>query len=198
MVIDRSGSMSAIRNDAEGKINHLIKEQQKQQGDCTLSLYQFSNSVERYCNFSPIKEVGPYKLIPSGSTALFDAIGVAINETGSRLNSMDQKDRPELVIFCIVTDGEENSSKEFSKQQIKEMVSHQTSKYSWQFTFLCADQKTFLEGKDIGFACAVDVDTKKYKQVYTNTSAKFNRMRSAKNILQVNNTYTQDEINEMK
>ena len=67
--------------------------------------------------------------MPRGSTALLDAVGRAINETGDRLAKMAEPDRPGLVIFVIVTDGEENASREFSKATIKEMIERQQTKY---------------------------------------------------------------------
>lgn len=50
-----------------------------------------------------------YKLLPRGSTALLDAVGRAINETGARLSKIAEAYRPGLVIFVVMTDGEENS-----------------------------------------------------------------------------------------
>ena len=92
--------------------------------------------------------------MPRGSTALLDAVGRAINETGDRLAKTPEQDRPGLVVFVIVTDGQENSSKEFSKARIKEMIDEQQKKYNWQFTFLGANQDAFAEAGGIGIRSA--------------------------------------------
>jgi hypothetical protein len=73
---------------------------------------------------------------PMGMTALMDAIGKTINGIGENLSKTDEADRPEKVIFVILTDGGENASKEFVVSKVKKMIEHQRSKYSWQFVFL--------------------------------------------------------------
>lgn len=42
-----------------------------------------------------------FMLVPRGSTALLDAIGRPINETGARLAAMEESQRPGLVVFVI-------------------------------------------------------------------------------------------------
>ena len=58
------------------------------------------------------------------------------------------------MIFVIMTDGLENSSREFTKSQVKEMIQEQQSKYNWHFTFLGADQDAFAEAGGLGIAAA--------------------------------------------
>lgn len=152
MVVDRSGSMAAIREDAEGGINEFIKTQAAAPGDALLTLVQFDTEYEFVYNAKPIKEVLAYGLHPRGATALLDAVGRAIAETGKRLADMPEDQRPGLVAFVVVTDGHENSSKEFHLAKIKEMITHQREKYGWQFTFLGADEKAFDQGMAMGFA----------------------------------------------
>jgi hypothetical protein len=85
MVIDRSGSMSSIRSDAEGGINTFIDLQKSEPGEALLSLVQFDTEYEFIHKDVPIGNVPKYTLVPRGSTALLDAVGRAINETGARL-----------------------------------------------------------------------------------------------------------------
>ena len=113
MVIDRSGSMQSIRSDAEGGINSFIEQQKQEPGEANVTLVQFDADYEFVHSGVPIRQVPAFKLVPRGSTALLDAVGRAINETGARLAAMDEVQRPGLVVFVIVTDGEENSSREF-------------------------------------------------------------------------------------
>jgi len=55
-----------------------------------------------------------------------------------------------VVIVVIVTDGQENSSKEFKLAQVKDMIEHQRADYNWQFTFLGADANAFADGAALG------------------------------------------------
>lgn len=70
---------------------------------------------------------------PRGGTPLYDALGRAIVDTGARFKRMAEKDRPSKVVFMVITDGEENASKEFTKAKIAEMVKTQQYAYSWDF-----------------------------------------------------------------
>lgn len=179
IVLDRSGSMAACLDDAQNGVNHFIDEQKKHEGDAVLSLVQFDTDYEFVHKGVPVKDVPKFVLNPRGMTALLDAVGKAINETGERLSKLDENDRPGLVVFVIVTDGQENSSKEFTTQQVKEMIERQRSDYKWQFTFLGANQDAFAEAGGIGIPtdCAADVDN--VKEAFTSGSLNVRRMRTA-------------------
>ncbi len=179
LVVDRSGSMQSIRDDAEGGVNAFIANQAKQPGEAFLTLVQFDEEYEFLQKGTPISQVPSFTLVPRGSTALLDAVGRAINETGARLAKMNEPDRPGLVIFVIVTDGQENSSKEFSKDQIKNMVQHQRETYGWHFTFLGADQDAFAEAGAMGIEAngAAIFAKEKVAAAYHATGSKVARMR---------------------
>jgi len=181
LVVDRSGSMQARREDAEGGVNSFIEQQAKEPGEAVLTLLQFDTEYELVHNGLPIQDVPGYELVPRGMTALLDAVGRAINETGARLAKMKEAERPGLVIFVINTDGLENSSREFTKAQIKEMIEHQQSQFQWHFTFLGADQDAFAEAGGLGIpkASSAPFSSDKYAAAYHATSAKVGRMRSA-------------------
>ena len=150
LVVDRSGSMQSIKKDAEGGINNLIEEQAKEPGECVLTLVEFDTQYNFVEKRTPIKEVKKYVLYPRGSTALLDAVGRAINETGERLAAVSEEERPGLVQMVIVTDGHENASREFNREKIREMINHQRDKYNWQFTFLGADEAAFQDAVSWG------------------------------------------------
>ena len=152
VVLDRSGSMSSIREEAENGLNHFISEQKEIPGYANFTLVKFDTEYEVAHKGVNIQEVGECTIEPRGMTALLDAVGKAINETGERLRDMEEASRPGLVVFVIVTDGAENSSHEFTKAQIKEMIEKQQSTYSWQFTFLGANQDAFAEASSMGIA----------------------------------------------
>ena len=110
MVIDRSGSMQSIQSDAQGGINSFIQQQKQEPGETLLTLVQFNTDYEFVHSGVAVKHVPEFHLKPTGSTALLDAVGRTINEAGTRLAATDEFQRPGLVVFVIVTDGQENSS----------------------------------------------------------------------------------------
>lgn len=152
-IIDASGSMKLIKNDAIGGFNSFLEEQKKLPGEATLTLIQFNTDYDVIHENKPLNEVNPIQnkeYIPKGSTALLDAVGKAVDSTGRRLANSPGENRPEKVIVAILTDGEENASMSFDLPTIKNMIRHQKEKYSWEFIFLGANQDSFAEAAKIG------------------------------------------------
>ena len=153
IVLDRSGSMQSVRTDTIGGFNTFLKSQKEAAGEATLTLAQFDDRYETVHdgkNIQDIPELTMETFIPRGWTALLDAIGRTINSTGARLAAMPEEERPGRVIFVILTDGYENYSKEFKKEQINEMIEHQTDVYQWDFVFLGANQDAIQTGVGMG------------------------------------------------
>ena len=200
MVIDRSGSMQSIRTDAEGGINSFIEQQKQEPGETLLTLVQFDTEYEFVHSGVPVKQIPAFTLVPRGSTALWDAVGRAINETGARLAAMAESQRPALVVFVIVTDGAENSSREFTRDQIRTMVEHQQSAYKWQFTFLAANQDAFAAGGSMGIAQdgIAAYSMGKVRGSWDSAAKKMSRMRKAAGEgAAVDNKFTDEERGEM-
>ncbi len=199
MVVDRSGSMQSMRSDAEGGINAMIDEQKRQPGDANFTLCQFDTEYEFVHRGTPIKDVGHYSLSPRGGTALLDAVGRAINETGERLSKLDESRRPGLVVFVIVTDGHENASKEFTLDQVKSMTKLQAETYNWQFMYLGANQDAFSVAQGMGIQVAGDYAADKAKLAYSVSSAKVANMRACTAAgTSFNSAFTSDELKSMK
>jgi Mg-chelatase subunit ChlD len=179
LVVDRSGSMEAIRRDAEGGVNAFIREQAAEPGEASLTLVQFDTKYEFVSKGVPIELAPKFKLVPRGATALLDAVGRAIHETAERLAKLKHEDAPGLVLFCIVTDGLENSSQEFSKTQIKTLIEQRRQKSGWQFTFLGANQDAFAEARSMGIpeSGAANYSTQKVATAYKAYGTKVSRMR---------------------
>jgi hypothetical protein len=160
-VIDRSGSMSAIRSDMEGGFNKLIADQRKVSGVCKVSLVRFDTEYETVYTAIDIKDVPPLTIEPRGMTALLDAIGRTIISTGERLAAMPEDQRPGLVTFIIVTDGLENSSVEYKPPEglarIHEMITRQREQYNWLFVFLGANQDAIATAAAMGMPANVSV-----------------------------------------
>lgn len=145
LVLDRSGSMKSIRDDTIGGVNTFIEGQKNVPGEARFSLYQFDDQYEEVSKGVPIREVKlltERTFIPRGGTCLYGAVGLAIQNTGERFKAMAEHDRPEKVIFVIVTDGMENESPrhEWSQghtaESVKNAIEHQTNAYKWEFVYI--------------------------------------------------------------
>jgi hypothetical protein len=85
-------------------------------------------------------------------TALYDAIGKTINTVGRELADLDESERPGLVQFVIITDGMENASREFTSDAVKNLITHQTEKYNWDFVFIGSNQDAVLTASTLGIS----------------------------------------------
>jgi hypothetical protein len=149
-VLDRSGSMQSIKADIEGGFDAFIADQRTHPGQCTVSLAQFDNEYENVFTAVDVHDVASLDLVPRGSTAMLDAIGRSIGALGARLAALPEAGRPGTVIFAIMTDGMENSSREFTYPAIKELITRQEHTYNWQFLYMGADQDAIEVGASIG------------------------------------------------
>src|SRR5574342_1273726 len=132
VITDRSGSMVTIANDVIGGYNTFIEEQRKIPGEEKVSFTQFDTEYEVIYAGKPLADVPKLDnqtFVPRGGTALLDAIGRTLNEQGQRIATEDWAD---LVIVCIMTDGEENSIRECTRELIQEMTAH-AEKNGWKF-----------------------------------------------------------------
>jgi uncharacterized protein YegL len=178
-IIDESGSMNGRRADVIGGFNSFIEAQKKEPGQCTVSVTTFADQAIVDYTDKPLSEVGPLDFSPNGWTALYDAVGKTITELGARLRAMPEEQRPSRVIVVIITDGGENSSKEFKKAHIREMLKHQTEKYNWVFNFLGCGLEA-MEGADamgISATNATQFSSQNASAVFANTSEKVSHYR---------------------
>jgi hypothetical protein len=150
IVLDRSGSMQTVKADTEGGLRAFLAEQTGAIGDTTVSLYQFDHAYETVYENSPLSDVPDFALVPRGSTALLDAVGRTITTVGAQLAALPETDRPGEVVIVILTDGEENASREFNLTTVKKLITEQQDTYGWQFVFLGADQDAFAAAGGMG------------------------------------------------
>ncbi len=158
VILDRTGSMEVIRDDTIGGFNAFLEGQKKLEEKATMTLVQFDSQdpYEVMYSFLDIAEAPRLTrktYVPRASTPLLDAMGRGMNHLESRLAAMDTTDRPEKIVFVVVTDGHENASREFSRADILKMVERHKSR-GWQFVFLGADPTGFDEAGDLGVAYA--------------------------------------------
>ena len=157
IILDRSGSMESVKSDTIGGFNSFLGEQQKVEGEASLSLVQFDDQYEvvyENKDISTADRLTEATFQPRGSTALFDAIGRTINAVGQRLAATPEEERPDKVLFVIMTDGFENASHEFNAAKISEMTNHQRNVYKWEFMFIGANQDAVLSAKEMGIPAA--------------------------------------------
>lgn len=190
-VLDRSGSMQSIARDMEGGLFSLIQDQQKEPGECRITLAQFDDQYEVIADYVDAKSITtPYRLIPRNMTALNDAIGKTITSVGQRLAAQRESDRPEHVIFVIITDGMENASQEWTQPAVASLVKEQQEKYNWQFIYLGANQDAMAVGATYNFEGAAVMDWAANpvatSNVYASASASIRSVRETGNAVNFN------------
>lgn len=156
-ILDRSGSMQAMRTAAIEGFNTFLREQQAAPDQARFTLVFFETETDVRHVSIPIAEVvplDPETYVPGGCTALLDAIGETIDKLGQRLASMPEANRPDHVTVAILTDGEENSSRHHTWRQVADRIKHQTEKYAWEFLFLGAGPDTIATAAQLNIHAA--------------------------------------------
>jgi uncharacterized protein YegL len=203
--MDRSGSMQTGLKDMQGGLDVFLKDQKEALAKdshlkTTLTFVQFDTEYELVHDFVDITKVDNLPLVPRGMTALNDALGKTLNDVGAKLGQMQEDDRPSLVTVLVITDGEENSSKEFTTEQIKSMIETQEKTYNWKFVYLGADQDSFAVAKSYGLAISAVADYSKSNSVAAmrSLSSKVNHSRlAASQNLAVSYEFTDEDRKEL-
>lgn len=141
-VLDKSGSMSNLASDTIGGFNSLIEQQKQEDGEALVSTVLFNNCSRVIHDRVPIEEVEKLTsrdYVPSGSTALLDAVGDAISHIGNVHKYARSEDVPEKTLFVITTDGMENASRRYTLDEVKRKIERQREMYGWEFIFLGAN-----------------------------------------------------------
>lgn len=186
LVMDMSGSMAAIRDGAIIGFNEFLKGQQADPNPASFKLIMFDDKYEVRQEWVEISKVAPLTwdtFVPRGSTALLDAIGRTIVETGDHLTDMPEAERPGHVIIAILTDGQENASRLYNQDLVVEMMERQKDFYKWQFLFLASDIHTQQSAvalaagpeNNLAFA-ATNVGT---QSAFATTTSNVTRMRNS-------------------
>lgn len=160
-ILDRSGSMNMVIDDAIGGFNEFLKKQKKLEDDATMSVVLFDDRYEpvhtdkegnlKFVNLQKVNKMTRDVWTPRGLTRLYDAIGKTINDVDDKIKSLKKSQRPDKIIVAIVTDGWENDSKEFTQDDIQKLIK-QKKKQDWQFVYLAADQDAFAAGTSVGIS----------------------------------------------
>lgn len=148
-IVDESGSMISIGKDMEGGIKTMLEEQSKIPGKLTVDVAYFDSRF-RYPTSMVAAAEADIQIIPKGMTALHDAIVNATNQFGETLAALPEDERPGNVLVVIVTDGVENTSKENTREDVKNIITRQQDEYNWNYVFLGANQDAVLAGQSFG------------------------------------------------
>ena len=154
-ILDKSGSMGGLESDTIGGYNAMLEKQKAVEDECRMTTVLFDNNYELLHDRIDIKAVSAItekEYFVGGSTALIDAIGRTIHKIGNAQKHTAEDYRAEKVMFVIITDGEENSSREYSSEKVKKMIEHQKAKYGWEFIFLGANIDAVETAKRFGIA----------------------------------------------
>ena len=174
-VLDKSGSMDCVRDNTISAFNEQMQEiraNSHKTGETLLSLVQFSGSVDETFFNIPIDEIegelDSSQYQPSGSTAMYDAVGYTINK-------LQRWDEPGDVGFLVIilSDGMENASRKFTGHQVSSLRKELETTGRWTFQYIGCDANAIKEAVGLGFqTCS-----------YSNTDQGWNKvsgqMRSA-------------------
>jgi uncharacterized protein YegL len=155
-VLDKSGSMWDVKSDTIGGFNQFVEDQKKLPGEALFTFITFDTTYNKVSEGALLESVVPLNentYNPSGGTALYDAVNRAIGDTVTRHNDAKTEDTPGKVIMVVLTDGEENSSREVRDlKKISEMVKER-EKLGWEVVFLGADLADWKGmGSGMGFS----------------------------------------------
>lgn len=151
-ILDRSGSMDALVEDTIGGYNSLLKKQKGLPGKAMVTTVLFDDSYEVLCNGEDLNKVEPLTssvYYARGCTALLDAVGRTLLDVDAKYKGMADFMRPSKTMVVIITDGMENSSREYTYDAVKRMISARRG-IGWEFVFLGANIDAESVAESIG------------------------------------------------
>ena len=185
-VLDESGSMYNSVDDVIGGFQKLIDEQKgEKNGECIISLYRFSDTVKKDYIGKPVDEVSKLIYSPGGCTAMNDGVGTAIDEIGKWLSDMDESERPSKNMIVIMTDGQENASKEYNFDTVKAKIKHQEEKYSWTFVYMGTNLQDLKDANRLGIKMRSVSDSRNIAANYSHIDTYAKALRSSTNAASV-------------
>ncbi|WP_295114000.1 vWA domain-containing protein [uncultured Methanobrevibacter sp.] len=140
-VIDKSGSMWGSEEDTMGGFNAFIEKEKNKEFNTKVTTVLFNDGYDvlyERKDINDVDELTSNEYYVGGSTALLDAVGKTITSLNRKIDNK--------VLFVIMTDGMENSSVEYSKSQIKNMI----TSHNWEFIFIGAGIDSYSEASKIG------------------------------------------------
>jgi len=179
LVLDRSGSMESVRDQTILGFNEQVqtlRELESDQPDIhhTVSLVLFNHAIVTPLHAAPLhglRELDRNDYVPSGSTALYDAIGVGVNRIRPLIRADDR------AVVTILTDGFENASREYTRRSIAALIATLEATGAWTFTFIGAGWEASTQ------AAAINIEISNTLTVNADPSgvaASFDRMKKGR------------------
>jgi len=171
VILDRSGSMGICRDATIAGFNQFLQSQRdvREGGRALVSLTQFNHHYEVNFVGEPIENVpalDTQSYVPQGRTALHDAIGRTIHEVEAWVREHDWQER---VLILIITDGQENASREYDLHAVHALIEGK-EREGWNVAYMGANQDSYAVGGAMGVRSGF---TKNYTQSDTGVRDNF-------------------------
>jgi len=166
VILDKSGSMASKQNDVIHGFNAYVDGLDKEDKvDYLFSLTLFDTQVayrDVALPLAQIKKLDDRSYVPGGNTALNDAIGITVRKVDAERPQVDK------IVTVIMTDGEENSSREWTHDAVRALIDQKEKEGNWTFVFLGAAPDAWDQGKSLGIAAAnvARYDASHYREVF--------------------------------
>jgi len=177
--------MSSIQQAAIEGFNTFLKEQKEEEGEAYISIHLFDNefsTLQERTEIENAEELTEATFVPRGMTALHDAVCKTINEVNGAHAALTEEERPEKVLFIILTDGYENSSREYTLENLQTLIKRQTDR-GWAFVYLAANQDAVETARSMNISTSNAVNFSasnvSSKAAYDTLSVKAKMFRSA-------------------
>ncbi|MBQ8927913.1 MAG: hypothetical protein IJ055_06535 [Oscillospiraceae bacterium] len=154
-ILDRSGSMGGLESDTIGGFNAMIEKQKKEDGTAYVSTILFDDEAKVLhdrIDLAKVPAMTDRDYTVRGCTALFDAVGGAIRHIGNIHKYARPEDVPAHTLFVITTDGMENASRKFTREDVRHMIARQKERYGWEFIFIGANIDAAETAESMGIA----------------------------------------------
>ncbi len=147
IILDESGSMFRIREQTIRGFNEIVQtvkgiEEKYPEQEHFISFLSFNGlGITEHLFTAPIKELGEINVanyMPAATTPLYDAIGTGVFKLEKILDGILNYN----VLVTIFTDGEENSSMEYTGETIKKKIMELKLK-RWTFTYTGTDHDVY-------------------------------------------------------
>jgi hypothetical protein len=185
LILDESHSMMRRRQEVINGYNDFLRKQKTllpvQGEETTFSLLKFHRLCTPVIYPTPIAnvpELSPDQYMPQNSTSLYDAMGMGM-EWGD--NYMGR------VLLVIITDGAENTSLIYRKQQIKSMIDDRISRGNWTFAYIGFNPTVFAQELGIPLKNATDFTPNSVPQMFRRLSRSTSRFRSTDSVASTSN-----------
>lgn len=154
VVMDESGSMESAKDGTISGFNEYLQDRQDDAKNVPVWIWLTKFNIDKTIMYNGVdaREVKPLTketYTPRGGTALLDAVGSTIFSIEARL--AEQKVQPKVIVM-IMTDGEENASRFFASQNIKELIRVKTAEGNWTFTYMGANQDSWDVSAKLGIS----------------------------------------------